>query len=65
MKKEDASGAAVSASVWWLSSVASKDNALPLNQQPLAPTAYSGTAEPAGVWLTARPLASSVKPIPG
>lgn len=57
--------AAVSASVWWLSSVASKDNALSLNQQPLAPSAHSGTAESAGVWLSARSLASSAKPVPG
>lgn len=55
----------MSASVWWLSSVASKDNALSLNQQPLAPSAHSGTAESAGVWLSARSLASSAKPVPG
>lgn len=32
MKEEDASRAAVSASVWWPSSVASKDNALSPHQ---------------------------------
>lgn len=39
----------------WPSSVANKDNVLSLNQHPLAPSAPSGTAEPAGVWLSARP----------